>query len=64
MYNFQSRMRLLSLFSIFFVYMAISRLISSDILGFYVWLVITVVYLGSLVIFYMIFRKTQEKSAT
>ncbi len=64
MYNFQSRMRLLSLISILFIYFAISRLISSDLQGFYIWLIVTIVYLTSLVIFYVTYKKTQKNTVS
>lgn len=60
MHNLQSRMRLLSLFTIFFVYMVISRLLSSDMPGFYLWLIITIIYVLSLIVFYIVYKKTNQ----
>jgi len=60
MHNLQSRMRLLSLFTIFFVYMALSNLLSSNMPGFYLWLIITIVYIASLLIFYIVYKKTEK----
>ena len=58
--NLQSRMRLLSLFTIFFVYMAISSLFSSDLPGFYIWLILTIVYILSLLVFYIVYKKNKQ----
>ena len=60
MQNLQSRMRLLSLFTIFFVYMAISNLLSSDLPGFYIWLILTIVYILSLLTFYIVYKKNKQ----
>lgn len=62
MNKYQSRIQLLSLFSIFFIYRAISTFLEGNALEFYLWLLITIIYLITLVVMYFVFKKSQKYS--
>lgn len=58
----KSRLQLLSLISLFFVYRAITSILSGDLPEFLLWISFFVVYLISLMILYFIFKKTSSQS--
>lgn len=56
----RSRITLLSLLSIFFIYKAIMGIIEQNMFDFTLWFLITIIYLISLVILYFIIRSKQN----
>ena len=56
----RSRITLLSLLSIFFIYKAIMGIIEQNMLDFTLWFLITIIYLISLVILYYVIRNKQN----
>jgi len=58
----KSRLRLLSLISLFFIYRAISSLLSDNLPEFLLWVIFTVLYLISLIILYFILKKSGSQS--
>lgn len=56
----RSRITLLSLLSIFFIYKAIMGIIEQNMFDFTLWFLITIVYLISLVILYFVIRSKQD----
>lgn len=61
MNKLKSRIQLLSLFSIFFVYSAIKALFNNNPNEFFIWLLITAVYIVSLVILYFVVKNWQKE---
>lgn len=59
--KFKSRIQLLSLLSIFFIYSAIKELISNNMSGFIIWIMISLLYIISLTILYFIIKKGQKE---
>lgn len=57
----RSRIQLLSLLSIFFIYSAIKGLLSNNSGEFFMWLLITVVYIISLATLYFIIKNWQKE---
>jgi uncharacterized sodium:solute symporter family permease YidK len=53
----KSAFRLLALFSIFFIYKAIMGVIESNPFEVFLWLLITIIYIVSLVILYFVTRR-------
>ena len=60
MNKYRSRVQLLSLFSIFFIYRAISSFLEENIIEFYIWLLITIVYLLTLVVLYFVLKRSSK----
>ncbi len=56
----RSRITLLSLLSIFFIYKAIMGIIEQNMFDFTLWFLITIIYLISLVILYFVIRNKQN----
>lgn len=56
----RSRITLLSLLSIFFIYKAIMGIIEQNMFDFTLWFLITIIYLISLVILYFVIRSKQN----
>lgn len=56
----RSRITLLGLFSIFFIYKAIEAVINQSISEFALWFIITIVYLISLTIMYFVLKNKQK----
>ncbi len=61
MKKLQRRIQLLSLFSIFFIYRAILYYIEKDIYLALVWLIMTIVYIISLIIMLIVAKRWQEE---
>ncbi|MFX1558189.1 MAG: hypothetical protein ACFFC9_13115 [Promethearchaeota archaeon] len=61
MNKLKSRIQLLSLFSIFFVYSAIKALFNNNPSEFFIWLLITAIYIVSLVILYFVVKNWQKE---
>jgi len=59
--KFKSRIQLLSLLSIFFIYSAIKELVSNNMSGFIIWIMISLFYIISLAILYFIIKKGQKE---
>jgi uncharacterized sodium:solute symporter family permease YidK len=53
----KSAFRLLAVFSIFFIYKAIMGVIESNLFEVFLWLLITIIYIVSLVILYFVTRR-------
>ncbi len=60
MNKLQRRIRLLSLISIFFIYRAILTYLENDIYLAMVWLIMTIVYIISLIIMLIVAKRWQE----
>jgi len=56
----RSRITLLSLLSIFFIYKTVMGIIEQNMFDFTLWFLITIIYLVSLVILYFMFRSKQD----
>ena len=56
-----SRIRLLALFSIFFIVKAIVEAVEGDTNQVIIWLLITIVYIISLVILYFVFKRWEKQ---
>lgn len=56
----RSRITLLSLLSIFFIYKAIMGIIEQNMFDFTLWFLITIIYLISLIILYFVIRNKQN----
>ncbi len=61
MQKLQSRLTLLALFSIFFVYKTIDAAISNKASEAYLWVLITFVYLISLIVAFFVFKKFEKE---
>ena len=61
MKKLQRRIQLLSLISIFFIYRAILYYIEKDIYLALVWLIMTIVYIISLIIMLIVAKRWQEE---
>lgn len=61
MQKLQSRLTLLALFSIFFIYKTIDATISSKANEAYLWVLITFVYLISLIVAFFVFKKYKKE---
>lgn len=57
----RSRITLLGLFSIFFIYKTIEALINQSTPDFALWFIITIVYIISLIILYFVLKKRQKE---
>ncbi|MFW9987949.1 MAG: hypothetical protein ACFFC3_04780 [Candidatus Odinarchaeota archaeon] len=57
-----STIRLLALFSIFFIYKAIMGVIEDNSNDLILWSLITIIYLISIIIMYFVFRRWEEES--
>jgi hypothetical protein len=60
MEKIRSTIRLLSLFSIYFIYKTIAGVIENNFIEFVLWLVITIVYAISLTIGYLVALKWEK----
>jgi len=58
----KSRLQLLGLISLFFIYRAISSLLSNNLPEFLLWVSFSVLYLISLIISYFILKKSGSQS--
>lgn len=56
-----STIRLLALFSIFFIYKAIMGVITDNSNEFIIWSLITIIYLISIIIMYFAFRRREKE---
>ena len=56
-----SRIRLLALFSIFFIVKAIVEAVEGDTNQVIIWLLITIVYIISLIILYFVFKRWEKQ---
>ncbi|MFO8017103.1 MAG: hypothetical protein R6U96_00565 [Promethearchaeia archaeon] len=63
MNKLKSRIQLLSLFSIYFIYKAISSFLAENTFGFYFWLAICIIYFLSLGVMYFVYGKKQKTEA-
>lgn len=61
MQKLQSRLTLLALFSIFFIYKTIDAAISNKVNEAYLWVLITFVYLISLIVAFFVFKKYKKE---
>ena len=61
MQKLQSRLTLLALFSIFFIYKTIDAAISNKASEAYFWVLITFVYLISLIVAFFVFKKFEKE---
>ena len=61
MQKLQSRLTLLALFSIFFIYKTIDAAISNKASEAYLWALITFVYLISLIVAFFVFKKFEKE---
>ena len=61
MQKLQSRLTLLALFSIFFIYKTIDATISNKVNEAYLWVLITFVYLISLIVAFFVFKKYKKE---
>lgn len=57
----KSAIRLLALFSIFFIYKTIMGAIDNNLNEMYLWLTITIVYIMSLVVLYFVTKRWEGK---
>jgi uncharacterized sodium:solute symporter family permease YidK len=57
----RSRIQLLTLLSIFFIYSAIKGLLNNNLTEFFMWLLITIVYIISLIILYFVIKNWQKE---
>ncbi|MBY9016940.1 MAG: hypothetical protein KGD68_14720 [Candidatus Lokiarchaeota archaeon] len=57
----RSRIQLLSLLTIFFIYRAISAIMYNDVPEFTLWFLISIVYSLSLIILYLAFRQREKR---
>ncbi|MFX0069635.1 MAG: hypothetical protein ACFFAO_00880 [Candidatus Hermodarchaeota archaeon] len=61
MNKLQNRFRLLSLISIYFIYRIIVGYLENDEISMMIWIMITIVYIISLIILYFVARRWQEE---
>jgi hypothetical protein len=59
--NILSKIRLLALFSIFFIYQAIKGAIDKNINNVILWSLITLIYIISFIVLYFVLRKWEEE---
>ena len=64
MNKLKSRIQLLALFSIFFIYKAIMGILNNNLLEISLWFMITIVYIISLIILYFIGKRYQKIQIT
>ncbi|KKM82944.1 hypothetical protein LCGC14_1314370 [marine sediment metagenome] len=60
--NVRSVIRLLALFSIFFIYKAIQALLSNNMNDITLWVLITIVYVISITILFFVVKKLEKEN--